>query len=152
VVIYPGSRIDSDNRLRLEGVLSRSSGSDPTHLTKIEWHILLTRSYWEQLSISKAEASFVAKMDDHISKGMDFQSFIKDTLCEFLGESPAEVLYFSIGTRAMHRPDMFAEKLTDVFGLGASAIFRELENRAEEDTASKVHDQVHAEKEGKRET
>jgi hypothetical protein len=82
--------------------------------------------------MNEAEISFIAKMSDFISRGADFQSFSRRNLPDFLGEGCSEVLCGWMGGTAMKSPEVFASKLTRIFGMGSAVIFKELENRAEE--------------------
>jgi len=92
--------------------------------------------------MDQSDVSFANKMCDLAESGLDFTSFTKTALSDFLGESPSEVLFVCVGKAAIRRPDMFAKSLRRIFGEGAGPILRELEERADEHIRNKSTSEV----------
>ena len=56
----------------------------------------------------------------------EFAELVRQSLKELLGESAASAVLYHIGAEALQDPNLFEEKLRDIFGVGSSVIMEYL--------------------------
>jgi hypothetical protein len=88
------------------------------------------------------EISFVAKMKSMELRGIAFQDVLKRNLPVLFGDAPSEVLLRWMGRKNRTQPKRFAKAAAKMFGKSAKSIITGLENLADPEKMTEVHQDV----------
>jgi|SRR5450759_623362 hypothetical protein len=72
--------------------------------------------------MNPSEESFVRGIKERVHTRAYFRLAVKEGLYRFMGETPAEVLFLSIGDAALDNPALFVKELSRMFGKGSVPI------------------------------
>ena len=92
----------------------------------------MTWTLFPTTQVQEYVGPFVTQMDGLSPRGMDFESTVKETLWDALGESPSQALVRMIGTAGLRDPHAFALQVSRCLGNGASLLFLAVAERAKE--------------------
>jgi hypothetical protein len=82
--------------------------------------------------MNPAEESFVRSIKERVRTRTIFRLAVIEGVCGFMGETPAEVLLFSIGEAALNNPALFVRGLSKIFGQGALPVYDAIMEVAED--------------------